>query len=228
MARRRRTQLTDAPRASSPVVEAKPVAQPPPPRTRVGDLLGSSDSDSSDSGEARDKVSFPSAVASTDDDRPADRPEDRREDRHVERPPATPPPSKPPAADGSLIAVDEKREEPRPSVASFDDLGSAVEEELARDTSVPPASSRRGPDLASRFGPADEPADPPKRVEEKVPDPVDEDEETEEVEDFEEIEELEVSDMRPRKRNVGAVVAIWIFTAVTSGGIAALHFTGII
>jgi hypothetical protein len=41
----------------------------------------------------------------------------------------------------------------------------------------------------------------------------------------EEVDEIEVYAGRS---HVGAVVAIWVFTAVTSGTIATLHFTGII
>ncbi len=208
--------LTDAPRSSAPVVEAKPTPQPPPPRTRVGDLLGNPAVDSGDGVPQRDGVSFSEDSGSGAEKRPADRPDDR--------PPSTPPPSKPPASDGSLISVDDNREEPRPKVESFDDLGSAVEQELARDTSVPPAAARKGPDLASRFGPVDEPVEPPRPVEEVSPAAI---EETE-PEDVEVIDELD-DDLEPAgRRKIGTVVAIWVVTAVASGGIAVLRFAGVI
>ena len=220
--------LTDAPRPSSPVVEAKPPATPPPPRTRVGDLLGAAESDSRDGADRRKAVQFPDEEAVAEEGRPADRPEERRDERREERPASSPPPGKPSGVDGSLIAVDDTRDEPRPTVASFDEMGSAVEQELARDTSVPPASARKGPDLASRFGPADEPVEAPVRPEEVPSGPVDEDVEPQEVEEIEDFEDFEIVAEEGGRRNVGAVVAIWIFTAVTSGGIAVLHFAGII
>ncbi len=208
--------LTDAPRASARVVEAQPASQPPPPRTRVGDLLGNSGADSADGGPKREAVAFPEDSGSGTQRRPADRPDDR--------PPSTPPPSKPSSSDGSLIAVDDNRDEPRPKVESFDDLGSAVEQELARDTSVPPAAARKGPDLASRFGPVDEPVERPKPVEEASTAAV----EDTEPEDVEVIDELDDEFEPAGRRRIGTVVAIWVVTAVASGGLAVLHFAGVI
>jgi len=209
--------LTDAPRASAPVVEAKPTPTPPPPRKRVGDLLGDSGSDSLDELAKRDAVVFPDESSSAAEKRTPDRPDDR--------PTSNPPPNKPPSADGSLITVDESRDDPRPKVESFDDLGSAVEQELARDSSVPPVFTRKGPDLASRFGPSDEPAEQSQDAEDQedaAPAAV------VEPEDIEEIEYREVESAPKGNRRIGTVVVIWVFTAAASCGIAVLHFTGVI
>ena len=208
--------LTDAPRASAPVVEAKPAPAPPPPRKRVGDLLGNTGSDSPEGSAERDAVVFPDEAAPAAEKRTSERPDDR--------PGSNPPPSKPPSVGGSLIAVDENRDEPRPKVESFDELGSAVEQELARDTSVPPASARKGPDLASRFGPVDEPVEAPKQVEDTPPVVAEE----ADTEDYEETDEVEVAHETKGRRGIGTVVASWVVTAAASGGLALLHFTGVI
>ena len=192
---------------------------PPPPRARVRDLIGPDDSPSiPQTPEPRNAVPFPEERAA-DENRPADKP--------VKDRPSSGPPSKPkPATGGSLISVDDDREEPRPRVSSFDDLGTAIENELAKDASVPPASERRGPDLASRFGAAGE--DVVEEVESEVieepDDEVDVDPEPERQEEPVVLDEPRESGRRP----VGAVVAIWVFTAVSSGTLAALHFSGII
>ncbi len=210
--------LTDPPKAASPaVVESEPTAAPPPPRTRVRDLIGPKDEEVVGSfPPAPEIVSFPENADTPEERRPADRP--------PEGGPASPPPPskpKPASVDGSLISVDDPRSEARPKVESFDDLGSAVEEELARDASVPPASPRKGPDLASRFGPADEPG-------ESDPEPADEVDEELEVAEYEDEDHEDEPVVVAERSRVGAVVAIWAFTAVTSGALATLHFTGII
>ncbi len=214
--------LTDAPKAP-PAPEAEPAPAPPPQRSRVRDLIGPDDPDLRDAvAVPRDAVVFPDEKVA--DERPTDRPS---EDRPPNPPQPPPRPSSNPSVSGSLISVDEAKSEKRPKVESFDDLGSAIEEELARDASVPP--SRKGPDLASRFGsPDDEPAVDQQPDSEPQPEPepeavvaTDPEAEVEELEDeyFEPVEE---------RSKVGAIVAIWAFTAVTSGTIATLHFTGVI
>lgn len=208
--------LTDSPQGSAPVVEAKPSPAPPPPRKRVGDLLGNAESGSSDAAPKHDSVSFSGEAGSDSQGRSADRPDDR--------PTSNPPPNKPPSAGGSLIAVDENRSEPRPKVDSFDDLGSAVEQELARDATVPPPAARKGPDLANRFGPADEPAESPKPIDDPSPTVVAD----REPGDYEQSSEPDLEYEPKRRRSVGTIVAIWIFTAAASSGIAVLHFTGVI
>ena len=215
--------LTDAPKQRAPhTADPEPSPTPPPPRAPVRDLIGSDEEREivEDLPVPLDPVPFPSESDSGDDDRPSDRPPE-------DRPGSSPPPSKPKPAvvDGSLIAVDEVRSEPRPTVSSFDDLGSAIEEELARDVSVPPASAKKGPDLASRFGPVDEPA-PVEQTETPLvtPEPEPEDELVAE----EEVVAEAVSEIQAGRSHVAALVAIWLFTAITSGTIAALHFAGII
>lgn len=212
--------LTDAPRASAPVVEAQPATEPPPPRTRVRDLIGPPGEETEPVAPPRDAVPFPDEAQAAGERRPADRPTE-------DRPSSPPPPNKPASVDGSLIAVDESRNEPRPRVQSFDELGSAVEQEIAKDQSVPPASSRKGPDLASRFGSVDDEVDAAKKV---APPP--EPEDVEVIEDADEVDEVEavdgVSQRTHGRSGVGAVVAIWLFTGVTSGTIAVLHFAGIL
>jgi hypothetical protein len=211
--------LTDPPKsAGSPVDEAKPVPTPPPPRSRVRDLIGPDDSPSApQTPEPRNAVPFPEERAA-DESRPADKPAE-------DRPPSGPPSKPKPAVGGSLISVDHEREEPRPRVSSFDDLGTAIESELARDASVPPASERKGPDLASRFGAAGE--DVVEEVENEVIEEADDEVEV----DPEPRQQQPVVLAEPRefgRRPVSALVAIWVFTAVTSGTLAALHFSGII
>ena len=195
--------------------KTEPKAEParnepqPPPRTRVRDLIGPQDSEVIESlGGKKEVVSFPDSGPTP------------------ERPDAKPPASRPEPQDrpeprgGSVISVEEDSREARPRVSSFDDIGSAVQEELARESDVPPVEAKKGPDLASRFGPAeDDPVDPPE--DEPEPEAVVDDVEEEEDED----EYYEDSDPRS---NMGKVAAIWAFTAITSGAIAALHFTGII
>ena len=216
--------LTDAPSQSAPhTVDPQPTATPPPPRTPVRDLIGSEEKEVFEGFPVhRDPVPFPEDESPVGEGRPADRP---AEDRPMSPPPPGKP--KPTAVEGSLIAVDDVRSEPRRQVSSFDDLGSAIEEELARDSSVPPPSLKKGPDLASRFGSVEEAAESESVV---VPEPQPEaEDDADEVEDDLEVEEevQELVSAAPRS-HMGALVAIWVFTAVTSGTIATLHFTGII
>ncbi len=139
--------LTDAPKEAVQTVKSQPAPELPPERTRVRDLIGSVDEEVVEaySGSA-DAVAFPAEPApeqETSGSRPL-------EDRPAGKPRSA-------TVDGSLISVNgTMRREPRRQVRSFDDIGSALEEELARDASVPPAESKKGPDLASRFGTADE------------------------------------------------------------------------
>ncbi len=216
--------LTDAPKQSAPhTVDPQPPSTPPPPRSKVRDLIGSEEKEVLEGFPVHhDPVAFPDEDVPFDEGRPADRPAE-------DRPSSPPPPGKPKAAavEGSLIAVDDVRSEPRPRVSSFDDLGNAIEEELARDSSVPPVSAKQGPDLASRFGPVDEPAiAETASVPDVDPEPKELSDELEEPE-FVDDEVEEVFTPAPRS-HAGALVAIWVFTAVTSGTIATLHFTGVI
>ena len=134
-------------------------------------------------------------------------------------------------AGGSLISVGGDGPEQRPQVRSFDDLGSAIHNELARDESVPPPTQKKGPGLASRFGPADEPVAP---VTEAGEDSASEDEHGDEGEDAVADEPVTptpaVTAAEPtgRRSRLGLVVAIWVIVAIASGAIATLHFTGLI
>jgi len=201
--------LTSPPQQVAPTVEAEPPTEPPPPRSRVRDLISTDERESlPDIDVDREIIAFPEE---SDKEPPASA-------ASTARPISPPPPSKPAIARGSLVPTSEDRPgDPRPKVTSFEDLGTAIEADLARDSSVPPPTSRRGPDLASRFGTAEEEAvavDPEPVIEAEP-----------EIEDVEETVEF----VEPAGRSrAGAVVAIWLFTAVTSGTIATLHFAGII
>lgn len=219
--------LTDSPKQTQTVVP-EPTPEPAPERTRVRDLLGPSDKEILETYQkGEDAVDFPEE----DHSEPAQSVDRPNEDR-----PPSPGPGKPrqTTVDGSLISVGDGKTQPRPRVSSFDDIGSAVEQELARDHSVPPAAVKKGPDLASRFGPADEPAavdtpvtapvEPPQLDEpepEAEPEVPAEDELEEDLDDDREL----VPAGRSRR---GAIVAIWSFTGLVSATIAALHFTGVI
>jgi hypothetical protein len=123
--------------------------------------------------------------------------------------------------------MEEDQKEPRPKVSSFDDLGSAIEQELAKDDSVPPPEIRKGPDLASRFGPPDEVKPAPAAQETPVEESTDLNEE--DGEEPEAPAEAIESDAPDKTRgNMGKVAAIWVITAAASGAIAALHLAGII
>jgi len=128
------------------------------------------------------------------------------------------------------INVGDDANEPRSPVASFGQLGDAIQQELARDASVPPLEGRKGPGLASRFGPVEESkaADIPDTAETDADDPEIVKESVDTVED-EPTARLENPEPKQVDRpNVGLVAAIWVGTAIASGAIAALHFTGLI
>jgi len=215
--------LTDPPKQPAQTVPSHPAVKPPPERSRIRDLIGPAEEEIvQDSASQRDAVAFPEEVSTDRTQR----------DRQVDdRPAPRAPTSKPRQAtvDGSLIAVDGGRSDSsRPTVRSFDDLGSAVEEELARDASVPPLEPKKGPGLASRFGPADEPVvTPSDQLLEQVAEDEFEAEVLEPVEPAAAEQERRVRVAASRSPR-GALVAIWGFTAITSGTIAVLHFVGAI
>jgi hypothetical protein len=206
--------LTDAPKEGVRPVISEPVPEPPPERTRVRDLIGSAEREVVEpySGN-QDAVAFPEK-------------DDNTNDVVTRRPQEDRPAGKPRAAsvDGSLISVSGTgRNEPRRRVTSFDDIGSAVEEELARDVSVPPAELKKGPDLASRFGPADDPV-PAVVAPEPDPEPVQLEEPDAEVARLD--SDATTVEALPRSR-ARALVAIWGFTGITAGTIATLHIAGL-
>jgi len=208
--------LTDKPEAKPPT--PPPVAPPPAPnRTRVRDLIDAEETETIEVYSGPDE-----AVPFLDkQDSPVDG-SIRAEEPSVERPAAK---------SGSVISVEAEATEERPQVATFDDLGSAIQQELARDDSIPPAELKKGPDLASRFGPVEGSAVEPKEEavdEDEVSDRPDVEDETEVVAEQPE-DDFEVSpDIVVRNRSLGKVAAIWAVTAVASGAIATLHFAGII
>lgn len=207
--------LTDAPKEGIRPVISGPVPEPPPERTRIRDLIGSVDREVVEpySGN-QEAVAFPEDDYNTQDV-VARRP-------HEERPAGKP---RSASVDGSLVSVSATgRNEPRRRVTSFDDIGSAVEEELARDVSVPPAESKKGPGLASRFGPAEDPA-PTAVAPEPDPEPVQMEDPDVEIADLD-TDEVPV-EVVPRSRT-GALVAIWGFTVITAGTIAVLHLAGLL
>ena len=214
--------LTDGPKQANTVVP-DPGPEPAPERTRVRDLLGPTEQEVLENyPKPEDVVAFPE-----EDRGERSQSADRRAE---ERPPTPPPPSKPRQAiiDGSLISVGDGKVQPRPRVSSFDDIGSAVEKELAKDNSVPPVTPKKGPDLASRFGPAEQktageakpepPVAPP-----EIPKP--EPNSADEVPPPDEPAVVPVAQKRSRR---GAIVAIWSFTGLVGATIATLHFTGVI
>ncbi len=226
--------VADPPRQTSQTVVARPASVPPPERTRVRDLIGAVDSEMLEGYAGPEEVvDFPddddlSANDVSANDVSANDPKQKPVTRPVEDRPSAPPSvtkTRPVALDGSLIAVGKDRDgSHRPRVTSFDDLNSALAEELARDASVPPVEPKRGPGLASRFGSADEPVA-------VVTKPVREPDVTGDVEEPEEAGIAEVDEpampVAVRSRR-GALVAIWGFAAVTSGTIAVLHGAGLI
>jgi hypothetical protein len=215
--------------ADNPSAEPAPEPTPPVARTRVGDLIETEDT------EVVEVYPGPKEVVPF----PADANPLPPEPKKSVAPPAASPPkpeSKPPvrpksnAVEGSLISLDGNPPEGRPLAASFDELGNAIQEELARDASVPPVGTKKGPDLASRFGSGDERSEPvvvPALEKELIePEVAVEVEQDEEVEVFE--DELDVEDEEPARRSpVGLVAAIWAITALASGAIATLHLAGI-
>jgi hypothetical protein len=208
-----------------------PEPTPPVARTRVGDLIETEDT------EVVEVYAGPEEVVPF----PADANPLPPEPKKSVAPPAASPPkpeSKPPvrpksnAVEGSLISLDDNPPEGRPQAASFDELGNAIQEELARDSSVPPVGTKKGPDLASRFGSRDERSEPavvPAPEKEQIePEVLVDVELDEEVEVFEDEDEPDVEYEEPARRSpVGLVAAIWAFTALASGAIATLHFTGV-
>lgn len=206
--------LTDKPEAEA--TDEASVAPPPgPSRTRVRDLIEGGDTEVIESYPGpKEVVPFPEDEAQ--EGQPVAEPEP------VDR--AGP-------VGGSVVPMEEDRTEARPRVSSFDDLGSAIEQELARDDSVPPPDAKRGPDLASRFGPPDEvePASGAQESPVAEPETLEEEDEDEPEADVEaEVEAIESDAPVPTRGNLGKVAAIWVITAVASGAIAALHFAGII
>jgi hypothetical protein len=212
------------PKKAEPALVEQP-SDPAPHRTRVRDLIGPDD----------DEVVQPytdvepKGVPFPDEDGPGPV---AKEPSRPESEPTPPPKTRPDRSapiGGSVITVDDDYPEPRPQVASFDDLGSAIQEELAKDIPVPEAEHKKGPDLASRFGPADDPV-----VADEASEEAGVDEEPEEPVSAKEVE-LEVAEdeedeyEEPVGRGrAGLVAAIWVGTALASGAIAALHFSGII
>jgi hypothetical protein len=206
--------LTDKPEAKAPA--EPPVAPPPGPnRTRVRDLIDDEDTEVIESYPGpKEVVPFPNDSRKADE-RPERRPEPERVDKT--RP-----------VGGSVIPMEDGPTGVRPRVSSFDDLGNVIQQELAKDELVPPPDAKKGPGLASRFGPPDESTPPP--VEEEAPGPgrpTDEEEALDEPEA--EVEAIDESNEDVEYQgNVGKVAAIWAVTALASGAIAALHFAGII
>jgi hypothetical protein len=156
-------------------------------------------------------------------------PKDRRPQPSA--PPAAPvqePPAKPRPATvgGSVISLDDGLPGSRPQVESFDDLGSAVQHEIEKDDSVPPAEAKKGLDLANRFGPVDEQTavkTPPQPTPQEELDASEDD-----VVVDDEPEATEVTPVSSDRNATGLVAAIWASTAVVSGLIAVLHFAGAI
>ncbi len=224
--------LTEAARAKTAETEAtEPPTATPPSRSRVGDLIETEDT------EVVEVYPRPKEVVPF----PADANPTPPQPKRSVAPPASAPPSpdrkpvsrpRPASTEGSLISIDDAPPGARPQATSFDELGNVIQQELARDISVPPAEAKKGPDLASRFGSAEdravvEPAPVPEREVKQQP----VEEELELVEEYEEDVEAEYEheDEAPEGRSPkGLVAAIWVFTAVASGAIATLHFTGIV
>lgn len=203
-------------------------ADPAPNRTRVRDLIGSEDIEVVEAYRGpRSVVPFPnngdddSSTAVTAPPQPEPDPAPESE------------PPRPAPVGGSVVNVEEDHQEPRPQVATFDDLGSAIQDELAKDVSVPKPEVKKGPDLASRFGPAEEPvieSDPPATDSDLVPDVdvADELEEDDAVADVVSVREEQDVTKPARRGSMGMVAAIWIVAAIASGAIATLHFAGVI
>jgi len=206
--------LTDAPKEGIRPVVSEPVPEPPPERTRVRDLIGSVEREVVEAYSGnQDAVAFPENDENTHDV-VARRPQ---EDRPAGKPRTA-------SVDGSLISVSAtERNEPRRRVTSFDDIGSAVEEELARDVSVPPPELKKGPDLASRFGPAEDPAHTAVAPE-ADPEPVQLEGPDVEIAELD-TDEIPV-EVVPRS-HTRALVAIWGFTGITAGTVAILHVAGL-
>lgn len=235
--------LTDQVRANQ--AETRRPAPPPSPpvRTTVRDLAPPEDREVLETyPESGSPVAFPDDhTAKPEPDRTAPATPDAAQAAPSHHEPDDAPP--PRSHVGSVVEVEEQPVPVRPKVVTFDDLGNVIKEELARDDTVPPEEPKRGPGLASRFGgeeeyPPHDPAGPP------VPDDLDDgdtpaatiaDEDVDSADgSANELDELDdesparlVAPHRGRSR-VGTIAAIWIGTAVASGAIATLHFTGLI
>lgn len=211
--------LTDKALAAPPPVEPPPVAPPPAPdRPRVRDLVDTEDTEVIEVYPGpKEVVPFP------DKGKPASDEADPVDHQPVARSAPAP---------GSVITVEEDQKEERPQVATFDDLGNAIQQELARDGSIPPAEAKRGPDLASRFGPVDRAADPDSTIaepaEDEEPDSPEPEDEIDEISEEPEVELEDPPEVMSGGNVFGKVAVVWIVTAVASGAIATLHFTGII
>jgi hypothetical protein len=213
--------LTDAAKAQqteAAVAPAAPVAAPD--RTRVRDLIAPEDVEVIEVYPGpKEVVPFPDAHDSVAVEHEAQDPV----------PAADTEPAEP--VGGSVVNVPADKTEPRTPVGSFDQLGNAIQQELARDGSVPPVEAKKGPDLASRFGPVEERAAKGPVSVPEVEEPNDSSTEEEVLEDADDEPTVEHDDTlyEPAGRsNAGLIAAIWALTAIASGAVATLHFTGII
>jgi len=216
--------LTDSARSKSEEKSEEPPQPEPeaPTRTRVRDLISVEDTELVEVyPRPKEVVPFPVGENSS--------PKDQRPQPSA--PPAAPvqePPTKPRSAavGGSVISLDDGSPGSRPQVASFDDIGSAVQQEIAKDGSVPPIEAKKGLDLASRFGSVDESNavnPPPQPIPQKELD-----EPEEQVAEEDELAAADVSPVSSGRNQIGLVATIWASTAVVSGLIAVLHFAGAI
>jgi hypothetical protein len=212
--------LTDAvrPQQHEPAGDGPPNTKPVN-RTRVRDLIGP------DEREVVEVHPGPEAVVPfpEDEERVPEAEADEAESPEGEG-------SEPIEAAGSVISVKDAVKEPRSAVTTFDQLSDAVQQELARDITVPPPEiTKKGAGLASRFGPAENDGATPDEDEEQV---AEIEGETEIIEDYEDayVEDVTgVEDDEPvavERSNVGLVAAIWVFVALVSSAIVTLHFTG--
>ena len=212
--------LTDAARAQQTEAEEEPAAPvADPDRTRVRDLIPSQDTEVIEIYPGpKQAVPFPEGQ-NQGGKRDRIEPEERAE------------PESPKAVDGSVVKVPAGSGAVRSPVETFDQLGNAIQQELARDESVPAAETKKGPDLASRFGPAED-VDPPPAAQPPEVDLADEPVKQEDPlsgsgPDDEPEYEFPSYDAEDR-RGVGVVARIWVATALASGALATLHFVGII
>lgn len=209
--------LTDKPVAKS--AAEPPVAPPPGPnRTTVRDLIENEDTEVIESyAGPKEVVSFPEAEAVSAEESPPPPPQPEPQQRSG-------------PVGGSVIPMEDEAKDVRPRVSSFNDLGSAIQQELAKDASVPPLEAKKGPGLASRFGPTEEPSPPPAADEEPTSEDTPEGV-TEELDDEPEVEPEDIdepAELTDGPSNKGKVAAVWLITAVASGAIAVLHFAGVI
>jgi hypothetical protein len=210
---------------------AEPADASPPPldssseRTRVRDLLRPDDDEAIEAYPAsKGVIPFPETPQS------AAEPAEHAPVHSAEPEPSPDLPVDPETAPPIAINVGDDTNEPRSPVESFDQLGDAIQQELARDASVPPLEGRKGPGLASRFGPAEESksVDTPDTAETQVEDPEIVEESVDAVKDEPTVRLKNLEPKQATRPNVGLVAAIWVGTAIASGAIATLHFTGVI